>query len=404
MSTSLAEQLRRLQTPQSSQFVDTKKRDSILFSAKEAATKSRETIFEIGLSGLQELIEINSSFSEFESTLFDATSKEVQRAVETKEVNELLNKNIKRFMFHLSPYFLIPSSHKCLEWLIRRFNVNLYNKAELLMLILPYHQTNIFVRCVQAMKFDDPLDKWSFLETVKKTSTPLSKYAIWNYASSNPSFLEFVGKFTYEAMKDLGTRAGTLQTMISFYFTTIVGTLEQVPVVNENHILSVVKYLGKTFKSNIADYTAAGYMITAHLLSKTKLILKLLNSLMEQVVKDVHPQLSQNALLLLVVMFQTQSSELKVTNATLLKLMEYRWTLKLLNQIQTDGKIITDFLKALVRSLLNKIQEKDEQHKETKDFCELLLNEIDLNEEDAGIIIRYVLSYRHIVRNNLNQT
>lgn len=388
MSTSLAEQLRRLQTPQSSQFVDTKKRDSILFSAKEAATKSRETIFEIGLSGLQELIEINSAFSEFESTLFDGTSKEVQRAVETKEVNVLLTKNIKRFMFHLSPYFLIPSTHKCLEWLIRRFNINLYNKEELLMLILPYHQTNIFVRCVQTMKFDDPLDKWNFLEPIKKTSTPLSKYAIWNYASSNPSFMEFVGKFTYEAMKDFGTRAGNLQTMISFYFTTVVGTLEQVQVVNENHILSVVKYLGKTFKSNIVDYTAAGYMITAHLLSKTKLIVKLLNSLMEQVIKDVNPQLAQNALLLLVVMFQTQSSELKVTNATLLKLMEYRWTLRLLNQIQSDGKVITDFLKALVRALLTKIQEKDEEQKETKVFCELLFSEIDLNDEDAGIIIR----------------
>lgn len=109
---------------------------------------------------------------------------------------------------------------------------------------------------------------------------------------------------------------------------------------------------------------------------------------MEQVIKDVNPQLAQNALLLLVVMFQTQSSELKVTNATLLKLMEYRWTLRLLNQIQSEGKVITDFLKALVRALLTKIQEKDEEQKETKVFCELLFSEIDLNDEDAGIIIR----------------
>lgn len=52
-STSLAEQLKRLQRPQTSQLVDLRKRPSILFDAKEAAEKDRETIFEIGLSGLQ---------------------------------------------------------------------------------------------------------------------------------------------------------------------------------------------------------------------------------------------------------------------------------------------------------------------------------------------------------------
>lgn len=79
MSTSLAEQLRKLATPQSSLFVDSKKRDSILFNPKDAATKGRDTIYEIGLSGLEELIEINPVFSEFESTLFDRTAKDFER-------------------------------------------------------------------------------------------------------------------------------------------------------------------------------------------------------------------------------------------------------------------------------------------------------------------------------------
>lgn len=388
MSTSLAEQLRRLQTPQSSQFVDTRKRDSILFTQKEAATKSRETIFEIGLSGLQELIEINSAFSEFEFTLFDYTSREVQRAVETKDVNVLLNKNIKRFLFQLSPYFLIPSTHKCLEWLIRRFNINLYNKEEFLMLILPYHQTNMFVRCVQTMKFNDPADKWNFLADVKKTSTPLSKYAIWNHGYSFPAFLEFVGKFTYEAIKEFGQRSGTLQTMISFYLTTMVGTLEQAPVVNENIILAVVKYLIKTYKSNVIDYTAAGYMITAHLLTKSKIIVKVLNEIMDRILSNVHPQLSQNVILIFVLMFQTQSNELEINNASLEKLMQFKWCLKVLGQIQHEGKSTVDFQKALIKALMKKIQNNDEKHQMSKEFCENLFQEIDFNDDDAGVIIK----------------
>ena len=78
MATSLAEQLRSLQTPQSFMFFDSIKKDSILFSAKDAATKSRETIFDICISGLEELITIKPVFKEFESTLFERTARDLQ--------------------------------------------------------------------------------------------------------------------------------------------------------------------------------------------------------------------------------------------------------------------------------------------------------------------------------------
>lgn len=388
MSTSLREQLLKLQTPQSSQFYDAKRRDSILFTQKDAATKSRETIYEIGLSGLRELIEIDNSFSEFESTLFDYTAKDVQRAVETDDVNRLLNKNIKRFLFHLSPYFLIPSSHKCLEWLIRRFNINLYNKEEILMLILPYHQTNMFVRCLQIMKFDDSGDKWNFLSEVKKKSSPLSKLTIWNHGASQPAFLEFVGKFTYDAIKELEVNAGKLQTMISFYFTSVVGSLEQAPKINDNHIVAISKYLIKTFKSNVVDYTAAGYMITAQLMTKANLKEKLLYELMDRLTNSVNIKLSKDCIILLALIFQTQSDELKITNKTLQNLMEIKGIVMILKQIKNEEKIIDDFYKALIYKVLIKIQEKDEHFLLYKEFCEGLLNEVDMDDDLACIIIR----------------
>ena len=91
---------------------------------------------------------------------------------------------------------MLPSSHKCLEWLIRRFAVNNFNKDELMMLILPYHQTNMFVRCIQIMKLQDPNDKWHFLSDVQKSSSPLSKAAVFNHGAQNPQFHEFIGKYT----------------------------------------------------------------------------------------------------------------------------------------------------------------------------------------------------------------
>lgn len=388
MTTSLAEQLRRLQTPQSSQFVDTKKRDSILFTSREAATKSRETIYEIGISGLLELIEMNPAFEEFQSTLFEFTAKDMQRAVETKEVNLMLDKNIRRFMFHLSPYFMIPASHKCLEWLIRRFNINLYNKDELLMLILPYHQTNMFVRCVQAMKFDDPTNKWDFLSDVKKSSAPLSKYALWNHGATQPHFLGFVGKFTYDAIKELGSKAGSLQTMLAFYCTTLIGAMEHAARINDNHILSIAKYLVKAFKSSLVDFAAAGYMISAQLLVKSKLGVPLLNELMNKITNTVQPSLTQNVVLLLSLMFQSQTEELKVTDVTLENIMSFKWLPMALEQMKREGKPFIAFYRALICKLLEKIGEKSGDIELFKDYSESLMAEVVMDNEEAEVIIR----------------
>lgn len=386
MSTSLAEQLRRLQTPQSSQFIDSKKRDSILFTTKEAATKSSETIYEIGLSGLQELIDMNSAFEEFQATLFDSTAKDVQRAVETKEVNALLDKNIKRFMFHLSPYFMIPATHKCLEWLIRRFRINLYNKDELLMLILPYHQTNMFVRCVQIMKFDDPTNKWVFLADVQKSSSPLSKYAVWNHGATQPSFLGFVGKFTHEAIKELSIKAGSLQTMIAFYCTTMIGAMEQAATINDNHLISIAKYLVKGYKSDVPDFAAASYMITAQLLVKANLGVPFLNELMDKITSTVQTSLTQNIIPLMSLMFQSQNDDLKVTDKTLENIMSFKWFLIGLEQMKAEGKPYIAFFRSLICKLLEKIGDKNENI--YKGYCESLMSGVVLEDDEAQVIIR----------------
>lgn len=48
MSTSLAEQIRRLKTPQSALLLKDKHRPSLLFNTKEAANLDRETVYNIG--------------------------------------------------------------------------------------------------------------------------------------------------------------------------------------------------------------------------------------------------------------------------------------------------------------------------------------------------------------------
>jgi hypothetical protein len=77
-------------------------------------------LFFPGVSGLDELVKLNPRFEEFYRNLFDLSSRSLERSVEDKKANKILNKLIRRFLLLLSPYFLLKASHKALEWLINR--------------------------------------------------------------------------------------------------------------------------------------------------------------------------------------------------------------------------------------------------------------------------------------------
>lgn len=218
MSTSLAEQLRKLAVPQTSNLTaDRKKFPSILFDPKEAAEKDRNTIFEIGVAGLYELIRLsgNSEFEAFRETLFDESAKEVERSVESSEVNQQLDIVIRRFLFHLSPYFLLQPAQKCLEWLIRRFRIQDFNKDDFMVLILPYHETKVAVRCIQTMHLKNESDKWHWLLPVRKSGMPVAKQTIFNHSVSQPSFLEMFSEKVIEAVKLLDNRSENLQVIFA---------------------------------------------------------------------------------------------------------------------------------------------------------------------------------------------
>lgn len=145
-NTSLAEQLKKLAAPHTSLLVQKKKKASLLFSPSEAASIDRNTFYEIGAfpssfinfsnislffsffgigrNGLKDLIEINEGFEEFKVSLFDETSKHFERTIESAEVNEKLNTEIKKFLCSLSPYFLLKPTQQVLEWLINRYHLN----------------------------------------------------------------------------------------------------------------------------------------------------------------------------------------------------------------------------------------------------------------------------------------
>lgn len=104
------------------------------------------TNFIAGVSGLEELIKLCNEFDDYKKTLFATSSINLERSVQDQQVNKKLNLEIQKFLVLLSPYFLLNSAHKAIEWLIHRFYIHQFNKDHFVLLILPYHESRIFVR------------------------------------------------------------------------------------------------------------------------------------------------------------------------------------------------------------------------------------------------------------------
>ena len=282
--TSLAKQLQKLAIPgqPSLRQIVSRKRPSLLFDAKEAADIDIETIYALGTNGLEELINIDQSFADFETNLFQESCKEFERTVQTKEVLEELDRNISVFLRKLSPYFLLKPAQKCMEWLIRTFRINSFNVDAVMECILPYHETKLFARVLQLLPIKDPSSMWHWLRPSQKAASPLSKLTLVQHCISNQPFLVFICEMVPRSVKvhRQTSPSNAPRTVITLYSSILVSVLEK-GTVTEELVSRLLPYIVKGLKSSYPDYKAASYMIVGQLASKVTMEKQLCNSLLE---------------------------------------------------------------------------------------------------------------------------
>uniref|UniRef100_A0A2K5Z1K5 HEAT repeat-containing protein 1 n=1 Tax=Mandrillus leucophaeus TaxID=9568 RepID=A0A2K5Z1K5_MANLE len=313
--TSLAQQLQRLALPQSdASLLSRDEVASLLFDPKEAATIDRDTAFAIGCTGLEELLGIDPSFEQFEAPLFSQLAKTLERSVQTKAVNKQLDENISLFLIHLSPYFLLKPAQKCLEWLIHRFHIHLYNQDSLIACVLPYHETRIFVRVIQLLKINNSKHKWFWLLPVKQSGVPLAKGTLITHCYKDLGFMDFICSLVTKSVKVFAESPGSsaqLRVLLAFYASTIVSALVAAEDVSDNIIAKLFPYIQKGLKSSLPDYRAATYMIICQISVKVTMEDTFVNSLASQIIKTLTkiPSLIKDGLSCLIVLLQRQKPE-----------------------------------------------------------------------------------------------
>ncbi|KAI4465037.1 bap28 [Holotrichia oblita] len=389
MATSLAEQLKRLTVPQTSPLKQDKKKASLLFDKRQAAEISREAFYQIGLDGFEELKLKYSLFAPFENTLFHATSKEFERSVQDATANERLDKQIRKFFLLLSPYLSFTCAHKALEWLINRYNIQEYNRNDFLMLILPYHETNIFVRALQLIKINEASDSFAWLKNIQKSGVHLSKSLLHEFAAKSPQFLKEIGEFTLQALKE-HDQAHKASIVINFYCMTVTGAIEYAPNVQESLITEILSVLLRGQKSSVTDFCAGSYIITGKLLSKTELCEKVLNKFVNNISIIPVDHLKTEAILLLIILYQTQvhfsgMSELAVKN-----LASKPYITKILRQLSSEKYFVDSLIMLLLkRSIECCLIEKECNELHT--FVLTLLNDIQLANVSVSELISITL-------------
>lgn len=384
MSTSLAAQLKKLTAPQTSILQRDKKRPSLLFDPKEAASIDRDTFYEIGISGLRELQDLNADFIVFESSLFSKTSKNVERAVEDTITNVKLNKSIKRFLMLLSPYLLLKSAQKALEWLINRFSIHEYNEEDFFKLIFPYHETNIFVRCLQLFKIFDANSRWHWLRLVQKSGIHLNKLTLCNHAINDIGFLKFLSKMIFDIVYENHTKPNSLTTLYAFYCTTTIGIIDGSGELTEPQLAAILPPLLKGLSSSIPDYTASCYMITAQILSKLKLSHKLLNSIVQRITSDNQINLRQEATLLLIVLYQSQVDHFKTIHPrAMLNIAKSDWFAVNLGNFASSGSYVIPLLVPVLQYAL-----KNVKFQIYHSLTDSIFAEVRLDDDETDVILR----------------
>ena len=452
--TSLSLQLKRLQVPQTQLLgLNDRRRVSFLYDPKDAANMDTESVHCLALNGLEQLKMINSTFSTFEETLFSSTSINFERSVQTREVNDNLDSEIRRFLIHLSPYFLLKPAHKTLEWLVYRYHIHSFNVNDLFMCILPYHETNYFIRALQMMNFDAGASSllWSWLVNNQKSGVPLSSNTLSQHLINDLSFLNYLINYMNECLlvyrqdeeSDDGLRSNLSIAIVnlctSFFTKSLVQAIGQQynvtnKKINDSFVAQLLPFLYTSLKpAQPNEFKQMSYLLCAILFQKCtfnketieKTLLALIKSLKESTEEGESSSSNQtnvkSALVSMCLIIQSQQKSRQSDNtaadggATVISLMqlndsncftrailkkltknvERRLMIEQLKRLNEECKI-DEFLQLLYERLLVDILTKQNgsEKSEEESLLRLCLDEVTLSPSSTLIdhLIKVIFS------------
>ena len=321
--TSLSLQLKKLETPATSQFKEKKGKYSFLYTYHEAAGIDCDTHYTHCLQGLETLSKSHPELdlSSFHKSLFSESSKTFARGVQSQEENELLDGVIESFLFKvITPCFLQESCHKIIEYLIYKYQVSEYNTDALIMATLPYHETNLFTKILQTIpEMKSHSNKWkTILHSCQRNGVHLPKASLLAACVSNPWLLHDIQETTKRISKECGNRSSVF---VSFSAAVFIGILAILPSFAEeggkeesqhqNLLSSILQFIETGIRSKSQQFVLSAYsvvaMLSCKICLKNEVVILLMSKLCKRFSKySFKESIEEHFTLLLAIMIDNQ--------------------------------------------------------------------------------------------------
>ena len=250
-----------------------------------------------------ELIALNKRFASYAGTLFSRKALRVDR--ETMMPNEVgeLNRHIQYFLRDLSPHLLTPAALSCLEYLVRKYKVHVYNIHSVLYASLPYHRTLVFRKILSILYVRGT--RWSWLEALQKSDATIERSIFAKQCAKNPAgFFNYVLQIT----KANAQERHPCSLLTSFLFFVVSEYVDHQSEIKEEvlvKILSACVFPG--IGSQATDSQSASLLLVLQLSRKLPLSPSLVSALFVEVTRRCHVDLQAQGLQVLATLCANQA-------------------------------------------------------------------------------------------------
>jgi U3 small nucleolar RNA-associated protein 10 len=275
-------------------------RPSFLFDEKEAADYDDEAIYAVAIEGFQTLLKEDSSLREYEEKFFSQASMAVDLSFMTRSERSGLTKEVGALLMRLSAHFMKNEAHRALEWMVRKWRVNEVFVDELIVSILPYHDTLPFVRMVQIVFFSDA-SRWSFLfERVKQSGSPLSRTLLAQRCTVDSTILTQVlrgfADIRFHMTRDPDYKFGSKY--VSFVTYLLLETMSLIDRLDDQASIRFYQRIEVMIKSEHCPEGLVGAMIIfMSLCEKAPLSDSALEFFIRKIIKLSNPSIERNVIL-----------------------------------------------------------------------------------------------------------
>uniref|UniRef100_A0A0N4ZAI0 HEAT repeat-containing protein 1 n=1 Tax=Parastrongyloides trichosuri TaxID=131310 RepID=A0A0N4ZAI0_PARTI len=357
--TSLSRQLEQLKTPVTDALGAEKQVVSFLFDKKQAGALDREKFYQIGITGLLQLKEIDSDIDCYEPDLFTEDKINFQRSMLSKEENEKLNDSLERMLFCLAPYFQHTACHQVIEWLIYKYQIHSFNGKEVAAIFFPYHTTNAYARLITILKVKNT--EWNWLLPFAKEGVSIPFYRVLRQCKNfNYQFFTTFCQVIQRAIKVVGVEY--LDSKCSVYYTMFatiaVNIIEDSKNVDNSIIGRILPIIAEGLKSKSTSFKYACTVVIVQLACSVELATDVLDSIIKMLLLKMKANIFPLVVQTIIVLCQRQnvtSLPLKAWRKIIIKSEEFR-----MNEVFVDISKETDMNKFLVvvyRTMFNLLKE-----------------------------------------------